>query len=105
MRKLFRQAAKLGQDVAGQAMVEYVLLLMLVSFALVAGIRNYATSVSDASTSVGAKIGIYIAGANSGGSGGNNGGNSGGGNNGNQGGNGNGNGGDGNNTGNGNQNK
>ena len=61
MMKLFLNSlASLHKDEAGQGLVEYLLILALVSLAAVAGMQSVASSISSAFSKVGTKLGQYI---------------------------------------------
>jgi len=61
MLNLLRSSlARLHKDEPGQGMVEYLLILALVSFVAAAGTRNLATGLESAFTKVSGVVGQYI---------------------------------------------
>ena len=51
---VLKSLSRLHKDEAGQGMVEYLLLIALVAFAAIVGMRTLATDLNDAFTNIGA---------------------------------------------------
>ena len=74
MLNLLRSSlARLHKDEPGQGLVEYLLILALLSFAAVAGTRHLATGLDSAVTKVSSIVGQYIGAADGHGNNGNHG--------------------------------
>ena len=59
-KRLLHSLVCLHKDEAGQGLVEYLLILALVAFAAVAGMKTLASGLNSAFTKVGTIIGQYI---------------------------------------------
>lgn len=57
---LTKQLSRLQEDEAGQGLVEYLLILAIVSFAATAGMTSVATGLNSAFTQIGTILGQYI---------------------------------------------
>ncbi|MGH9502121.1 MAG: Flp family type IVb pilin [Terriglobales bacterium] len=60
MRTLMQRFQQLHNDEAGQGLVEYVMLIVLVISAAAACFPGLATALTDAFTKVGTKLGSYV---------------------------------------------
>jgi Flp pilus assembly pilin Flp len=60
MKQILKSLAALHKDEAGQGLVEYLLILALVAFASIAGMKTLANGINSAFTQVGTVIGKYI---------------------------------------------